>query len=304
MVVPSVAEIVAVSPAEPPVTDTVGVVSFVRLSVFEVPASLEAARSGADGETGVTVSTVIVNGEEGVAVFPEGSEIVLVTAHDPAVMVGRSHEVADPITYVHVLVVVPSVAEIVTVSPVLPPVADMVGVVSLVMLSVDDVPVSLAAARSGVPAVPATVSTVIDRPALTADVLPAGSVNVEVTVHAPSLSVGRSHEVADPITYVHVSVDDPFVAETVTVSPEVPPAPEIAGVLSFVLLSVDDVPESLAVSRSGADEGVDGAVVSTVMAKLVPAADVLPAASVTVEETVQVPAVSVGRSQELATPGS
>ena len=93
-------------------------------------------------------------------------------------------------------------------------------------------------------------------------------------------------------------------ADTVTVSPVVPPEPDIAGVLSFVLLSVDEVPVSLAVSRSGADEGVAGAVVSSVMAKLVPAADVFPAGSVTVEETVHVPAVSVGRSQELAVAGS
>ena len=44
----------------------------------------------------------------------------------------------------------PLLAEIVTVSPVVPPVADMVGVLSLVLLSVLDDPVSDPLARSGV----------------------------------------------------------------------------------------------------------------------------------------------------------
>ena len=91
-------------------------------------------------------------------------------------------------------------AEIVTVSPELPPVAEKVGVVSFVMLSVDDVPVSLDETRSGIPAVPAVVSMVIDSDGLEADVLPAGSVTVDVTDHAPSPSEGRSHDVAEPTT--------------------------------------------------------------------------------------------------------
>ncbi len=59
--------------------------------------------------------------------------------------------------------VVPFVAEIVMVSPLVPPVALIVGVLSLVLLSVDEVPVSEADMRSTeVGAVGRDVSTVID----------------------------------------------------------------------------------------------------------------------------------------------
>ena len=59
--------------------------------------------------------------------------------------------------------VVPLVAEIVMVSPLAPPVALMVGVLSLVLLSVVEVPVSEVVMRSTeVGAVGRDVSTVID----------------------------------------------------------------------------------------------------------------------------------------------
>ena len=199
MVPPFTAEIVAVSPTEPPVTEKVGVVSFVMLSVTDEPVSLEAARSGVAGATGAEVSTVMESGDDD-EVFPDRSDNVDVMLHVPSERVGRSHEEADPTVNEHVLVVLPSVAEIVMVSSVDPPLAVIVGVVSLVRLSVLDVPESLAADRSGVPAVPAVVSMVNDREGLAVDVLPAGSVSVDVTVHAPSERVGRSHEEAEPIT--------------------------------------------------------------------------------------------------------
>ncbi len=58
-----------------------------------------------------------------------------------------------------------------------------VGVVSLVLSSVLEEPVSLPAARSGVPgAAGAAVSTVTDSPPLATEVLPPASVAVAVTV--------------------------------------------------------------------------------------------------------------------------
>lgn len=47
------------------------------------------------------------------------------------------------------------------------------------------------------------------------------------------------------------TVVEPFVAETVTFSPEPPPPTPIAGVLSEVLLSVEEDPSSDVASRSG-----------------------------------------------------
>jgi hypothetical protein len=65
-----------------------------------------------------------------------------------------------------------------------------VGVVLLVMLSVFDVPVSVAAVISGAVAgaVGAVVSTVKAKPVLAAETLPAGSVAVTVAVKLPSLT--------------------------------------------------------------------------------------------------------------------
>ena len=59
------------------------------------------------------------------------------------------------------------------------------------------------------------------------DVLPAGSVRVPVTDHVPSDRDGRSHEVAEPTTYEHDLMVEPFVAVTVAVSPDEPPGTEM-----------------------------------------------------------------------------
>ena len=59
MLAPFVAVIVTRSPEEPPLdNDIVGVVSVVSLSVFDVPVSEAAARSGAPGADGAVVSSV------------------------------------------------------------------------------------------------------------------------------------------------------------------------------------------------------------------------------------------------------
>ena len=95
----------------------------------------------------------------------------------------------------------PLVALKVTVSPVVPPVTDIVGVESNVTLSVLDVPESDAATRSGIDgATGAVLSMFIDNGELAGDTFPAGSVNVADTDHVPSVSAGKSHDVAEPIT--------------------------------------------------------------------------------------------------------
>ena len=87
------------------------------------------------------------------------------------------------------------------VSPFDPPVALIVGVLSLVLLSVEDVPVSDDAARSTpVGADGAVVSTEMGSALDDVDVFPAGSVSVEETFHVPSVSVGSVQFVADPMT--------------------------------------------------------------------------------------------------------
>lgn len=93
----------------------------------------------------------------------------------------------------------------------------------------------------------------------------------------------------------------PLVAVINTVSPVLPPTAAIAGVLSDVMLSVDEEPRSDAVTRSGAT-GVVGAVVSITVDSGVLAAETFPAASVSVAVTDQVPSVSAGRSQEVPVP--
>ena len=83
------------------------------------------------------------------------------------------------------------------VSPVLPPDALIVGVLSLVMLSLLLLPVSLATARSTpVGAVGAVASTVIDSEPDAAEVPPVGFVSVAVIDQTPAARVPRSQPVA------------------------------------------------------------------------------------------------------------
>ena len=104
--------------------------------------------------------------------------------------------------------------------------------------------VTLTVATVGVGAVE---STVTDNPA---DVvaLPAVSVSVTVNDQTPSASVPRVHEVDE---IVHKTLVEPFVAVTTAVPEEVETL--IVGVLSEVMLSEDELPESDGESRSGVD---------------------------------------------------
>ena len=93
------------------------------------------------------------------------------------------------------------VAEMVMVSPLMPPAALKVGVLSPVKLSEFDEPVSDAINKSKPDgadgAVPSIVMGSADEEV---EVFPDGSVNVAETFHVPSVSVGSVQLVADPMT--------------------------------------------------------------------------------------------------------
>ena len=140
------------------------------------------------------------------------------------------------------------------------------------MLSASDTPVSDDAITSGVSDWGPVVSMVMGSPDEARETFPAASVRVAEMFHGPSVSVGSVQFVAVPITYVHDTVVVPLVAEMVMVSPLVPPVAPRVGVLSLVLLSVDELPVSEAVIRSTA-VGAVGREVSTEMDRAVDADD-------------------------------
>jgi hypothetical protein len=82
-----------------------------------------------------------------------------------------------------------------------PPVALIVGVVSLVLLSESDAPVSDDAKRSTPVGADGAVPSIVMGSAVDgADVLPAGSVSVDEMFHEPGLNVGSVQFVAEPMT--------------------------------------------------------------------------------------------------------
>jgi hypothetical protein len=97
-----------------------------------------------------------------------------------------------------------------------------------------------------------------------------------------------------------MTIDVPFVADTVTMSPVSAPGIVISGVVSSVMLSEFEGPVSDDGSRSGA--GRDGGVVAIVTGSEDDADDTLPRGSVSVEEIFHVPSVSVGNVQFVAVP--
>ena len=249
---------------------------------------------------------VISNAELGAERSPAESANVALTLHAPAPSVGKVHEVALPTMYEQDRNMLPFVAVTVTMSPEVPPTTENVGVVSLVTLSVSDTPVSDEPSKSGVAgALGADATMVTASGGLATLVLPAPSVNFAETDHTPRASTGSVHDVAEPTTYEHDSVEEPFVAVTVTMSPEVPPTTENVGVVSLVTLSVSDTPVSDEPSKSGVAGalGADGGLVAGVgasmnMLKALLVADTLPAGSVRVAVTFHVPPVSVGKSHD------
>jgi hypothetical protein len=103
------------------------------------------------------------------------------------------------------------------------------------------------------------VSTVMISAVVDAESIPE-AVCFAVTDQTPSTSVPRSHPVCDVAVNVHVTFDCPdLVAVTVTVLPSVALPTEIVGVLSDVMSSVEEEPESDAVARSGVAGAAGGA---------------------------------------------
>jgi hypothetical protein len=95
----------------------------------------------------------------------------------------------------------------------------------------------------------AEVSMTTDRELDVAD-KPFVDVSVTVTVQVPSPSVAN---VQPPEERVQVTLVDPAFAAVITPVPESVPETENVGVLSLVKLSVEDVPKSEEVARSGID---------------------------------------------------
>jgi hypothetical protein len=247
------------------------------------------------------VSTISEEVVVDVAVLPAASTTDADTVQDPSASTGRSQDVAEPTTKVQPTDVDPFDAVSVTRSPADRPGTVTAGVLSDVMLSVGEVPASDADSRSGAPGTGDVVSTENDNEGVAVVTLPAGSATEPDNVQDPSASTGRSHEVAEPTTCVQLTEVDPFDAVRVTTSPFEPPTTDTVGVLSDVMLSVDDEPESETARRSGPEVTL-GAVPSTVRLSPVPATDVLPAGSVRVPVTDQVPSDRDGRSHDDAEP--
>ena len=127
-----------------------------------------------------------------------------------------------------------------------PAVPVKVGVVSLVMLSVERGARVARRRQSGVPgAAGAVVSMVIDRPEEAEEVLPAASVAVAVIVWLPSAIAepGVKLQLPEPSAVV-VPIELPS-DSTVTVA-LASAVPVKVGVVSLVMLSVEDEPVSLA----------------------------------------------------------
>jgi hypothetical protein len=122
-------------------------------------------------------------------------------------------------------------------------------------------------------AVGATVSTVIDNAADVAE-LPEVSVSTTTMLHKPSVNV-PSVQLPDEIVQV-TSLDPAFDARIVPV-PVIVPTYEIVGVLSFVMLSEFDSPESDEESRSGSGVGVGiTSLLITTFVRALEAAEVTP----------------------------
>ena len=297
-----VAIMVIVSPGAPPLALTVGVLSFVLLSVLEAPVSDACARSTPVGAEGAVVSTVIDNAVDAVDLLPAGSVSVALTFQVPSVKVGNVQFDAGN-TYEHDTVVLPFVAVKVMVSPVEPPLALTVGVLSFVLLSVLEAPVSDALARSrplGTGGAPE--STEIGKVVGEVETFPATSVRFALRFHVPSANVPRSQLVAWPTTNVHETDAPPpdGVAIMVIVSPGAPPLAPTVGVLSLELLSELLLPVSDALARSR-PLGTAGAPESMVTASPVITA-VLPDGSVMVAAMFHEPSARRPRVQFVLAP--
>lgn len=269
----------------------VGVESLVTSSVLESPRSLLASRSGAPGAEGAEVSTVTDRLEDADELFPAVSVAVAVMVWLPSLIALPGVKLQLPEPSAVVLPILPSTLELIATVLFASAVPVKVGVASLVMLSVLELPVSLPADRSGVlGALGAAVSMVTERAEDAAELLPAASVAVAVILWLPAAKV-EAVILQLPEPSAVALPTEPSTLEvkvTVTLASEVPLK---VGVLSDVSLSALELPVSLAASRSGVP-GAFGAVESMVTARALEADEVFPAASVAVAVMLWAPAVS------------
>src|SRR5258705_187357 len=132
----------------------------VLLSVV-LPESDAAARSGVDGAAGAAVSIVTERPAEATLVLPAMSVCLAVRVWLPPDNVELViDQLPEPFAVAVPRTVVPLVSNSVTVAPTSAPLPVNTGVVTLVMLSVLDDPVSVTAVMSGAAGAPAVVSSV------------------------------------------------------------------------------------------------------------------------------------------------
>jgi hypothetical protein len=155
------------------------------LSELEHPLSVAAVRSGVDGAAGAAVSIVTLSAEEAGETFPAASvclAVILCTPSESALAVIET--LLPPATMLPTGL--PS-ARSVTVLFALTDATVKVGLFWLVMLSEFELPVSLAACRSGVAGAEGVVVSMVTLSELDVAVFPARSVARAVMVLAPSV---------------------------------------------------------------------------------------------------------------------
>ena len=229
---------------------SVGVSSLVIRSVEEDPLSLAASRTGAEGAVS-TVSMVTVVPPRGRPRLPATSVAVVVNVWSPSTLVLEVSEYVVPVV-VTVPTCVPPTHRVTMARDSLAPVN--VGVVSLVIWSLEEDPVSLAAVSAGSDgATGATVSIVTVSVKDADERFPAASATRTVIACTPS---ANALEVTVVVVLLPTSTPP---ASSVPLTAPAGKAIVYVGVVSKVMLSVLDRPLSLAAERFGA-AGVEGAV--------------------------------------------
>ena len=265
----------------------VGVVTLVMPSVLDDPVSDAAVRAGVEGATGAELSIVSEVAVEATPTLPAASVAFAVMLCVPLPSAELVMLQLPPVATALPINVVPSNS--VTVLPA-SAVPVKVGVVTLVMPSMLDDPVSEAALRAGVDgATGAEVSIVTDVTAEATPTLPAASVAFAVMLCAPLPSAELVMLQLPPVaTALPICV---VPSNKVTVLPA-SAVPVKVGVVTLVMPSVLDEPVSEATIRFGVD-GATGAPVSIVTGVAAEAAPTLPAVSVAFAVMLCVPLPSV-----------
>jgi hypothetical protein len=228
------------------------------LTRYAVPASLDLTVTPLEVVTltvatvGVgTVPSIVSESAVEVVALPAASVSVTVKDQTPSARVPRVHALLE---IVHVTVVDPAFVAVTMAVPENEPETLIVGVLSEVTLSEDELPKSDTESRSGVDGV-ATVVLFITNPVNAVEELDVTLLYVCVAAneYVPFASVGNVQEPVEPVAVnVHVTAfPEDGVAVNVITAPVVKLEIEISGVSSFVLLSVLDDPRSDAATKSG-----------------------------------------------------